>query len=206
MNEVRTINKEFWAHDARERMEAFFDQVENEKVLPSAREDWLLHTTSMGYIAGKFCHLQTGLPVATFFDTWLAVRPHCSVERLQVTDEAEAAWGANPTLGAQGRRVKEIGLYGAKAEAASWQASLGSLKPGKPPDSTKEKEKQAGIPDGARNPFKQLRDKDGTINKQAQALVTDLIKTKGVAFATAKAREAGVTIGGAPLPERALAR
>lgn len=142
---------------------------------------------------------------------WLAARPHLFKTIVAIPrDELEAAFGATPTLAAQGAITKRYGQASAEAAARSWGSSLGSLKPGRDPDASGEKAAKKAAPNGdapsvSKNPWhdgwraprppKDAADRQRMID-QAR---TDVIKNFGAAGATRYARSAGKQINGFPI-------
>lgn len=145
------------------------------------------------------------------FSDWLKARPHLFKTIVTIPrDELEVAFGASPTLAAQGAITKRYGQASAEAAARSWGSSLGNLKPGRDPDASGEKSaKKAApsvdVPSVSKNPWstgwRAPRPPKDEADRQRMRLAaqTEIIKNFGSAGAARYAKSAGKTLGGQSL-------
>jgi hypothetical protein len=112
---------------------------------------------------------------------------------------AEAAFGSNPSLKAQGELVTRYGEEAAREEAHRWKTSLGSGKPGCNPNSgTLEEAKKVIRQNDAEAPNKNPWHPKWN-GKDRTAAQISVIRGMGSKVAAALARAAGTTITGQPL-------
>jgi hypothetical protein len=203
---AKLVDENFYEIMAVEKLHQIWDGLLAEGLVKgSAIVDLLDKHADFGNIDGRFCH-ESGMPADLYVrNVLLPARPHWAPQDV-LTDEAELAWGENPSMKARGRRVKAIGVEAAKLEAAAWNASLNNLKPGTKPDGKSPAEKQAEQKSKFKernNPFYRLRDpKTGAIDPVAQTRVQELIKVGGTKFAADLAKAANVDLSGRPLRGR----
>lgn len=153
---------------------------------------------------------QSDEEVQVLFDDWFKARPHLFKTIIQIPhDDLEAAFGAKPSLKAQGDLTKRYNVASVEAAAKLWQTSLGNLRPGVDPEAASSKTKAAPKSgeegEAFKNPWADLyrcqrppRD-DADRKQMIQEHQTRIIKSFGTAGAARMAKAAGKTLGGQPL-------
>jgi hypothetical protein len=134
-------------------------------------------------------------------EDYFAERQHFFKSRVKIPEAmASAAFGERPTLAAQAELVKRYGEEPAKECARQWRTAIGSLKPGRHPDSgsdsgpakTARRESDDAAPN--KNPWHPR-----WAGKDRHAAQASIIKSLGTKVAASLARSAGVTLTGTPL-------
>jgi hypothetical protein len=141
---------------------------------------------------------------------WRQARPHLFKAIVTIDpDELEPAFGASPSLKAQGEIVQRHGQASAEAAARSWGTALGSLKPGRNPSAEKSTAKKAppngDAPEVSKNPWHDgwrapRPPKDAADRERMRIEAQDYVIVKfGSKEAINHARVAGKSLSGQPL-------
>jgi hypothetical protein len=138
--------------------------------------------------------------VQAMIDDWFAARPHLLKTKVLIPERmAEAAFGERPSLAAQGELVKRYGEDAAKECARRWKTAIGSVRPGRHPDSTDSAPVKAVQRDSDREAPNKNPWHPRWNGKDRLAAQKSIIVSLGTKVAASLAKSAGVMLTGQPL-------